>query len=348
MINHTLNIKNFVNKEIISRIFSVLPLSIVRKLTKTNLIIIYYHMVSDDEVLHIKHLYGFKNVKEFEDDLDHFLKSYTPISLFNLIDFIYDERMLPKNAFLMTFDDGFSEMHDIVAPILVKKGVPAVYFVNSAFIDNKSLCFQHKLSILIEHLERYESKELNEQIRQVMFKYKSENENIKSSLLKMIYSDKDVIDEITNIMDVDFNGYLSKKKPYLTSAQIKSLIKDGFAIGAHSIDHPLYELLTLEEQLYQTKESIRLIRERFSLNYGAFAFPNTDYGVSNEFFEKLSESGLVDATFGTRGIIKDKILNNFQRVSMEKPLISAERIIAIHFAKKMFNFLKGKHQIERR
>ena len=95
--------------------------------------------------------------------------------------------------------------------------------------------------------------------------------------------------------------------------QIKGLIKEGFNIGDHSIDHPLYSLLSLRDQLYQTIESVKLIRERFSLYYGAFAFPHSDNNVSKKFFVELYNSGLVDISFGTGGMIKDCVPNNLQR-----------------------------------
>ena len=44
---------------------------------------------------------------------------------------------LDRRCLHLTFDDGFRELHDVVAPILLRKGIPATFFVNSAFIDNK-------------------------------------------------------------------------------------------------------------------------------------------------------------------------------------------------------------------
>jgi peptidoglycan/xylan/chitin deacetylase (PgdA/CDA1 family) len=148
-------------------------------------------------------------------------------------------------------------------------------------------------------------------------------------------------------MDVDLDGYLLKNRPYLTTDEIKNLIEDGFAIGAHSIDHPLYALIPLEDQLDQTIESIRLIRERFSLTYGAFAFPNSDYGVSQDFFAELDKSGLVDVSFGNRGMTNNMLSKTLQRLSMEKPLISAERIIALQLARRGWKLLKGGNKMVR-
>jgi peptidoglycan/xylan/chitin deacetylase (PgdA/CDA1 family) len=305
-------------------------------------------MVSDYDVPHIKHLYRYKNIRQFRDDIEFILKKYNPISLFDLLDFLKNGRSLPEKGFLLTFDDGFREIHDIVAPILREKGIHATFFINSAFIDNKTLCYQHKASILAEMIENMGFFNEREIVRGMLRDTGMEADEIKTGLISITYHQRGLIDKIAEVMNVDFNDYLLRKKPYLTSDQIKDLVGDGFTIGSHSIDHPLYELLTVEDQLYQTLESIKCIREKFSLNYGAFSFPHYDNNVSKYFFAKLSESGLVDVTFGTNGILKDSFSNNFQRVSLEKPLLPAKRILAYHFARKFRNLLTGKGEIVRK
>src|SRR2546427_8484513 len=66
-------------QEIRFRILARSPLSLLRRLTGTNLIIPYYHIVSDEEILHVKHLYQYKTTTEFKEDLDFLLKNYLPV-----------------------------------------------------------------------------------------------------------------------------------------------------------------------------------------------------------------------------------------------------------------------------
>ena len=336
-----------IKEKFVPSLLSGIPLFLFRKLTKTDLIIPYYHAVSDKEILHIKHLYQFKNVKQFKDDLNFLLKNFKPVSLFDVICFVRNDNPLPEKAFLLTFDDGFREIHDIVAPILLEKGVSATFFINSGFIDNRSLCYQHKASLLVEYLQESTSLNMGKKINEILTKKSINNGDIASCILSIKYKQKDIINEIAQSINIDFNDYLLKKEPYLTSHQIQILIKQGFAIGAHSIDHPLYSLLTLEEQVYQTIESVNYIREKYCLNYGAFAFPHSDNGVTKEFFTQIHGSGLVDISFGTGGMIKDAIPNHFQRFSLEKPAISAKKIIAYQYARKLVRRVRGNGEIDR-
>ncbi len=326
---------------------SRIPLSFLGMLTNTDLIIPYYHMVSDEEVLHVKHLYGYKTVREFRGDMDFLLKNYAPVGLPEVLDHMRGARPLPEKAFLLTFDDGFREMSDIVAPILLEKGISATFFVNSAFTDNKELCYLNKASLLAEHVQRNASKGLERQLTEILRSALSASCTVTSDILSVRYGQRSVIDELAQICEVDFGEYLARNRPYLTSGQIRRLIERGFHFGAHSIDHPLYANLSLEEQLRQTVESLRFVRETFRLNYGAFAFPHSDHAVSREFFRRLSESGLIDLSFGTAGLLKDGISTHLQRFSLEKPIEGAGRIVAFQHVRKLVKSVTGRAQVTR-
>jgi peptidoglycan/xylan/chitin deacetylase (PgdA/CDA1 family) len=332
----------------VTHIFTGIPFAISQKLTQINLIVPLYHMISNEEVLHFKHLNEYKNVKQFVDDLNYLLKRYVPVSLFDIADFLKNGHSLPDRAFLLTFDDGFREMHDVVAPILLKKGVPATFFLTTDFIDNRRMCYLHKASILAEHFQKTRNSRLSEKIKELVLRNNIQTEDAKPGILSINYQQRGVIDEIAQLMNIDFDNYLSINKPYLTSAQIEKLIGDGFAIGAHSIDHPLFSSLDLKEQLYQAVESVKCIRERFGLNYGAFAFPHDDIDVSIRFFNELYNSGLVDVSFGTGGMIEDVVPNNIQRINFEKPLMPAETILALAFTRRLLNMMKGKRKMTRK
>ncbi|OPY15881.1 MAG: Polysaccharide deacetylase [Syntrophus sp. PtaB.Bin138] len=328
------------------RIFSKIPLFRLVKLMRRQILVPYYHMITNEAPLHTKHLYGHKNIRQFTEDLDFLLKNFLPVNLMDVMAFLKADEVLPDRALLLTFDDGFREMYDVVAPILLNKGISSIFFVNSAFTDNRELCFQHKASILVEHIQA-KPKSLLQHIGDKLRTDNHTPEDIKKSLLSIEYRERAIIDEVAALMEVDFSDYLSKNKPYLTSEQILILIRNGFHIGAHSIDHPLYASLSMEEQLRQTRESVGFVKERYHLNYGVFAFPHSDRGVSRAVFEEIYGSGLVDIFFGTGGITGDFFKNNIQRFSLEKPPIPAKDIITYEYARKIYRKMKGNDRIMR-
>ena len=280
----------------------------------------FYHAVSNENPIHIKHLYTPRGVEQFKLDLDYFLKFYKPISLQDVIAINKGEKKLTENSFHITFDDGLSEFYHIAVPILKEKGIPATVFLNSDFIDNKELFYRFKVSLLIEELHA-------------------------TGLINTTIKDVNAINELAAENGINFENYLTEKQPYLTSNQINELIEQGFTFGAHSQNHPLYSNLSLEEQLAQTKNSINKITTQFNLSYKAFSFPFTDDGVSVAFFNQIKND--VDLTFGCAGIKNDAIPFHVQRLVMETEQ-NAETILKTEYFYYLMKLFVGKNKIVRR
>jgi peptidoglycan/xylan/chitin deacetylase (PgdA/CDA1 family) len=324
---------------LVYRLLSPMPLSFWQVLIKATPIIPYYHIVTDEDVPHVKHLYVFRNTKQFRADLDFFLANYTAVNLTDVIDHLKTGKILPPKSFLLTFDDGFREMHDVVAPILKEKGIPATFFVATSFIDNLGMAHHNQVSVLIEHLVQHPDSSLLGEVENFLNQNSVHGKDLFTRLLAIRYQDKKLVGDIATICGCDLAGYLSSVRPYLTSEQIRSLLRQGFTIGAHSVDHPLYSELSLENQLFQTEESLRFLSERFQISYRAFAFPHTDRGVGREFFETLHVSRQLDVSFGTDGMAKHFFPRNLERFTLEKTSLPARRVLSKQYPKAIYRNL---------
>ncbi|MEM9824834.1 MAG: polysaccharide deacetylase family protein, partial [Bacteroidota bacterium] len=241
-----------------------------------DLIFPFYHAIQGSKKLpHIQQLYTPRNEQQFRADLDCLLQHFTPIGLTDLLDHLQNGKKLPRPAFHLSFDDGLREVYDFAFPILKEKGIPATVFLNSAFVDNRDLFFRYKASLLIETLTTSPlPQNLLEQIGELLqIKPTFSNVTLRQKILNITYSEKEILDEIAQICSYRFDDFLQSQKPYLDHRQISALIKAGFSIGAHSVDHPLYAQLPLTQQIKQTQESINWIVEQFELPYKCFAFP---------------------------------------------------------------------------
>jgi peptidoglycan/xylan/chitin deacetylase (PgdA/CDA1 family) len=300
----------------VSMLGSALRLEHLTDSTGYKLILPFYHLATDAQPPHIRHLYIPKNIRAFEAETDYLLKHYNPLDLSDLYDVIKNGKTVEKPSFFLSFDDGLSEFHDIVAPILYRKGIPCACFLNSAFTDNKDLFYRYKVSLLIDFFSNNPSVVSNIISNEVVSKLNGKT--LTQKLLSINYLNRYILDTVAVESGIDFGHYLKNNKPYMNSDQILSLIAKGFYFGAHSIDHPRYSLLTEDDQLVQTITSIQWVRNKFNLPYSIFAFPFTDDGVHTSFFRALdnvSNQNLI--TFGTSGLKSDPVHNHFQRLSMK-------------------------------
>jgi peptidoglycan/xylan/chitin deacetylase (PgdA/CDA1 family) len=313
------------------RICSWISLDLWHKLLGVKLVLPYYHLISDQEVEHVSGIFKFRNVRQFKDDLDFFLRVYTPVSLEDIINYLDGAEQLPKRCFLLTFDDGFREVYDVVAPILLSRGIPAVFFLTTSVLDNRELCYQQKISLLIRALASLKNSTVKRKASQILTNAGVKGIDLRLRIRGIAYRQRHVLDDLAPVLGCDFAAYAAWAKPYLTSEQIWYLMRKGFSIGAHSIDHPLYSELSLEEQLIQTMESISCLANCFQYKCQAFAFPFRDAGVSPEFFQSAFADGRLKVSFGTSGMHRHYFPRNLTRNTMENTDLKALQILSREF-----------------
>jgi len=272
------------------------------RFTGTPVINVFYHIVSDNYLPYIAPLYKYRSSKEFENDIDFLLKYFQAVSANDVLLHSKGEKIITKPSFHLSFDDGMREVYEVVLPVLKRKGIPATVFVNSAFVDNKDLFYRYKAALIAD-------------IKPLL----------KREALKIKYSEREKLDNIAQNLGIDFDIFLKEKQPYLTTEEIKILQKNGFTIGAHSIDHPHYNFISEEEQIRQTLESCRFVKENFGEENLFFAFPFEDMGVKKSFFEAIDKE--VDLTFSISGICSSQNGRNIGRIAMEGEMKNGKDII---------------------
>jgi peptidoglycan/xylan/chitin deacetylase (PgdA/CDA1 family) len=323
----------------------LLPLDPLRRETGVNPLIVNYHMVSDELLPYVRNLYKYRNIKTFIQDLDFFILNFHPITLNDLLVSVKDNIILPENSWLLTFDDGFKEIYETVAPILTDKNLTATVFLTKNFIDNKELGYDNKKSIILDRLHRSGEKSVQRKITDALRSNNMVDKNLRRAILNIPYTKRHVVDEIALSLNINIQDILASKKPYLTSDQINRLMDAGFTFGGHSIDHPRFTELSKEDQVFQATESIEYLVFHFGLNYRVFAFPYTDLKVSKGFFEAIANR--IDITFGTSGLMNDTIKTNLQRISVEKLAGTALKTVKFHYFRKLIYQLAGKDIIKR-
>ena len=93
------------------------------------LTIVLYHGVAPKLTQGIYNYRGkFISPKSFEAQLQYFLKHYEVLSLERALTFMH-EGTLPKNALVITFDDGYRNFLEYAYPLLTKYNMPSTMYV---------------------------------------------------------------------------------------------------------------------------------------------------------------------------------------------------------------------------
>ena len=326
-----------------------LPFRWLVGLSGQRLLVPLYHLVSDAPVPHVRHLYPVKTVAQFSQDLDFLLKHFQPIDLPELLRLIKTGRPPARNALLLTFDDGLREFHDVIGPVLQAKGVPAVCFLNSDFLDNKGLFYRYQASLLLEALAREPGLAQIPAARAWLAAHAAPGQDLRAAVLSIDYPRRAALGVLALALGVDFDLYLRTQQPYLTTPQVRAMQAQGFHFGAHSCDHPEYRLIPLAEQLRQTRESAAAVAAAFQPAHQTFAFPFTDFGVSDAFFQQIHQPGSPLAlTFGCAGLKHEPWPRHVQRVPLETPdARGAHEIVPTEYLYFLLKALLGRNTIRR-
>ena len=308
----------------------------------------YYHTVNNEKLNYLDNLFSFKNEKHFKNDIELLLNNYQPLNPdFFLKDFKYNQ--IPKNHFLLTFDDGLSQIFDVVAPILYEKKISAIFFVNPHYIDNKNFFVRHVISVLIDIIlnNKYD-KEIIQEINYLLSLKKSSSKSLLINDLKKInFDSENILLRITELLKVDINTELKKKKPFISKNQIKEMIDMGFYFGGHTMTHPRLNTINYKDQKKEIIDSINWLKLNFKINYSFFAFPYTDRGISKKLIKSIFKYDNSSIVFGNSGLKKDFDERIIQRFSLEKPNQNTSKLIVSENLYKFCNKLIGNYNISR-
>ena len=96
----------------------------------------YFHRIGDGPVSNF--LTGtseYHSEMQFESFLAWFVKQYSAISPNEWVAHHHRNSVVPTNAAILSFDDGYSDNYDLASPILDRYAVTATFFVVASMVD---------------------------------------------------------------------------------------------------------------------------------------------------------------------------------------------------------------------
>jgi len=289
-----------------------------------------YHAVRDTPAPHMDALLRSRSQAAFAREIDLLAKRFAPVDLGTVVEALQGGPKLTKPSLLVTFDDGMREVAEIAMPVLRARDIRPAIFVNLDFLDNRVAFWRHKAALLADAVRALPPGDPRvASVQSVLVERgvttRKPGGGVPEQTLAVGWRERDVLDTIARILDVDFSGFLATR-PYLTQDEVRALAADGVAIGAHGFDHPDHRQLSDEERFAEVMGSTDEVRKRFGAPHATFAFPFSDEGLPGGLFDRLFASG-IDVTFGTSWPEPARHPRAIQRLCLEgSPRPAAEQI----------------------
>jgi peptidoglycan/xylan/chitin deacetylase (PgdA/CDA1 family) len=311
-----------VARRAVARMAAGLPYPLLRRMVLRDAVVFCYHAVADEHLPHIRSLYAYKSIRQFEADLI-FLKRHFELPTWE--EFIADRpsfRRSGRVAAFVTFDDGLSSCVENVQPLLREHRVPCMFFITKAFVDNRQMFYRHKAAMCIDRFNNAAGALETEILGALQSKCPARRlsrADFRECMLALSAADEPMIDQFCQWLSIDVEGELSRRRPYLTSGEIRQLHSDGFTVGGHSVSHRFLGDLTHDDVEREIVDSCRFVGDLVGKREVPFAFPYSAYGVCRELLCGIVERNpWISMLFGTEGVNDDEsfIMN---RISADAP-----------------------------
>jgi peptidoglycan/xylan/chitin deacetylase (PgdA/CDA1 family) len=265
-------------------------------------------------------------VAEFEQDLNFLESRFGYLSYEQIVERRSREEQNSNTSVCLTFDDGFAECISVVRPILLRHDATCIFFIVTDLIDNHGVFFETRASLCVDALMQRPIDEVegifqdvglsaklqiaedtyeNAVPAQMAQHWKQFEARVRPMLVWLLMTtpeDAELLDQLCRRLDVDVDGYVERRRPYLSKEQILQLRSDGFTIGAHSCSHRRLQNLTLEQAEHEIVESCRIIRDLTGQASVPFAFPYFGGGLDRLWLARLRERyPFVGLFFDTQG-----------------------------------------------
>lgn len=251
------------------------------------LTIVMYHYVRDlvhSDYPRIKGL----STSLFEGQLDYINQHYTVIDIREVARAVSENVELPKNACILTFDDGLIDHYETVFPMLIERSITGSFYPSVTPITAHRIADVHKLHFILASepeeatIKNQLFKELD--IHRQSWKIKSNEElfgewgkpsrfdNADAMFVKNIcqFALPEELREI--IINNLFRHYVSSDEKgfaenlYMNKTMLNEMISHGMTIGGHGYSHRWLSSLSKEEQEKEVKLTYQFLRDIYEVD----------------------------------------------------------------------------------
>lgn len=237
---------------------------------------------------------------QFENQLEELAQHGEFVSQEVLLD--SNNKTAEGNFLLITFDDGLKEQYELAKPILDRKGIPFVCFINTSNFTENKVSLVHKIHLLrslmspseLEHrISELHSVNLNDEERsKAHIHYNYDPGEV--ARLKYLLNFKIQISDLKKIIDPLFNEVFTESDVannlYMDMNQLKNLWNTG-SLGSHSHNHDPLGFLEAKEVERELKMTQDFFESNFEDSAKMFSYPYGSFEASKKLSVPLKNAG---------------------------------------------------------
>jgi peptidoglycan/xylan/chitin deacetylase (PgdA/CDA1 family) len=258
-----------------------------RKNHKDFLAIFNWHQVTPVFDPYLHHKFTWTQLEKFEKEVDYLIGRFRILPLHEAIACL-KQGCLRGPCASLSFDDGDISVAEYVTPFLRERGLPATFFINSAYLDSSRSYWFPIFSYLQAVEDAGGQAVMSDELKEKALKLRLTNDS-------RFYNEvRSRIEELESLVP-----NLSAR--YVSATWLSSLDGNQFAIGAHGHEHQRLSLMPAAWQQSNLRENVRVLT-RFRAYRPIFAIP---FGRSHDWTEetiRIARDEGVDIVLADGGI----------------------------------------------
>ncbi len=242
----------------------------------------------------------------FERQMDWLAARHRLVSLDEFLWWTRSRQTPPADLIVLTFDDGYRDNRTHAAPILARRGLPAIFYVAAS-------CFTERMPFWPETLAQMIRTSASESVtapldgRETSLPLATEPDRARSCLrlitgLRKLPTARiaEAIDLLASRLGSDPARAREATPPVMDAADVRALAAMGFLIGSHSVTHPFLPSEPAATQKAEIEDSRRLLEEATGAPVLDFCYPGGGYDATT--VRLVREAGYRSATTTDPGI----------------------------------------------
>ena len=278
------------------------------------LLVLTYHRIGDPRDCELDRGVFSTDVGTFATQMDFLQRHFEVVSIEDVIDRSPDY-WSKRQSVLITFDDGYIDNYTHAFPILRDRGIPALFFVTSGFVDNRPLAWWDEIANMLRiGTAACDCSDIDSRIERTLEEFYELPTEACDDFLNEIAENAGCTRSSRDNADV-----------WMTWDMLREMTKHGMSFGGHTVTHPI---LTRGNESWQFElaEGKRRIESETQTKVSAFSYPvGTPECISEEL--KSVTADHYEVAFGCYGGVNNaKGRNGWDRMEMQRwPIFGSMR-----------------------
>lgn len=251
------------------------------------------------------------DVRLFREQLGYMTTHFNIVTMEQVIDVADGKSMLPENALLLTFDDGYIDNYTFAMPLLEEYGVQGSFFISGKTFDTHQLLDVNKIHYILacadinrlvtdvkNKMDYYRGNDFDFESTEELFKkyaianrWDSKETIFVKRMLQTVLPER-VRSQIASDLFAEYVGIREEQlahELYMSEEQIKTLKRHGMFIGVHGYDHYWLGNIPEEQMQADINKALEVMDGFIDRNNWVMNYPYGNY--SQEVLDYVKQEG---------------------------------------------------------